>query len=125
MKTIKLDELTGMIEPGKKHPVLINTLPNDEFQKAHIPGSINIPADQIAQKVSGLCSKNDWIVVYCASPTCDASHKAGQTLERLGFKNVYRFEGGIEEWQRQNHYINTEGQQPRAEMMQKKTTKAA
>lgn len=108
MKTLKRDELIKMIEPGKKHPILINALPKEEFQKKHIPGSINIPTDQIARKASELFSKHDWLVVYCANSTCDASHKAAQTLEKMGFQNVYRFEGGIEEWQQGGLYINSE-----------------
>ena len=108
MKTITYNELIKLFEPGKNHPVLINTLSKEEFQKSHLPGSINIPADKIAQKAPELFAQHDWIVVYCASQQCDASHKAGQTREKLGFTNVYRFEGGIEEWKNHSKYLCTE-----------------
>ena len=106
MKTITFQELTKMIEPGKRLPVIINTLPKNDFLKQHIPGSINVPVDQIAKKAPELFAKHDWLVVYCAGPTCDASKKAGEQLQKLGYENVYRFEGGIQEWTTHSKYLN-------------------
>jgi len=108
MKTISIDELSKMIEPGRKNPILINTLAPENFQKGHIPGSINIPSDQIAQKAKGLFSPHDWIVVYCANSKCTASKEAGDALTKIGFTNVFRFEGGIEEWKQHSKYTNTD-----------------
>ncbi|MBI4040544.1 MAG: rhodanese-like domain-containing protein [Deltaproteobacteria bacterium] len=104
MKTVNYQELTKMIEPGKKHPVLINTLPQESFAKDHIPGSINIPQEQLSSRAPGLFGKQDWIVVYCAGPTCQASEKAANWLEQNGYQNVYRFTGGMEEWKSNSNY---------------------
>lgn len=123
MKTVNLQQLIKMIEPGKTHPVLINTLAREDFLKDHIPGSINIPSDQIGQKAPQLFSKSDWVVLYCANSQCDASHKAAEQLEKSGFKNVFRFTGGIEEWKQGNHYCCTET--PQSTPDQKKTSQAA
>ena|SRR3989344_6212330 len=106
MKTINLQELTKMIEPGKKHPIIINTLPKNDFLKQHIPGSINVPADQISKKAPELFAKHDWLVVYCTGPKCETSKKAAEYLQKLGYENVFRFEGGLEEWTKQNKYLN-------------------
>jgi len=108
MKTLNYQELVKLIEPGKNHPVLINTLPNTDFLRGHIPGSINIPAEQIPQKASQLFGKHDWIVVYCANQKCEVSHKAAELLEKSGFTNVYRFVGGLEEWTQNSKYTCTE-----------------
>jgi len=97
-----------MLEPGKNHPILINTLPREEYDKRHIPGSISIPVDQLPQQAKQLFSKHDWLVVYCANTSCPTSTKAAETLMKQGFSNVFKFEGGIEEWQSQNKYTNTE-----------------
>lgn len=122
MKIINYPQLIKMIEPGKNHPVLINTLPREEFEKAHIPGSLNIPADQIGQKARELFSKHDYIVVYCSSTSCMASHKAGDALEKAGFTNVFRFAGGIEDWKRNNSYLCTETDQPQTTTQKTPTT---
>src|SRR3989338_8559146 len=108
MKTVNYSQLIKMIEPGKNHPILINTLPKEDFLKNHIPGSINIPASQITQTAPQLFAKHDWIVVYCANPKCTASHTAAEELEQAGFENVYRFVGGLEEWKQFNKYTCTE-----------------
>ena len=38
------------------------------------------------------------IVVYCQSPTCDASVEVGQRLIELGYLNVRHYPGGKDEW---------------------------
>jgi len=113
MKTLTYQQLTKMIEPGKNHPVLVNTLPTTHFLKGHIPGSVNIPTDQIAVLAPKLFGKHDWIVVYCANTQCDASEKAADLLKGEGFLNVYRFIGGLEEWQKHSQYIATETDAPK------------
>ncbi len=114
MKTINYTELTNMLEPGKKHPILVNVLPKKDFLNHHIPGSINIPAEQVAQKANELFAKHDWVVVYCANEKCEASHKAAETLHKAGFTNVFRFIGGVDEWKKQNNYLCCEGKTPTA-----------
>ena|SRR3990167_374100 len=104
MKEITLNELKTMIQPGKKHPVIINTLPQDAFLKDHIPGSINIPENQLDQYAPKLFAKHDWIVVYCSGPSCQVSHKAAEKLQKLGFTNVYRYKGGVEDWKNSSDY---------------------
>ena len=105
---VKFKELTSMIEAGKKNPVLINVLPRNDFIKKHIPGSINIPVQDLDKEANKLFSQHDWIVVYCANNTCDASHKAGEKLIKLGFSNVFRFSGGMDEWTNSNAYVCSE-----------------
>lgn len=78
---------------------LVNVLPKENFEEKHIPGSLNIPVDQIEEKAPQRLDKNEKIVVYCANFECSASPKAAEKLEKLGYKNVYDYEGGIEDWQ--------------------------
>ncbi|MBI2027175.1 MAG: rhodanese-like domain-containing protein [Deltaproteobacteria bacterium] len=108
MKEIKYKELVNMIEPGKKHPVLVNVLPRNDFLQNHIPGSINIPVNELDREAKKLLATHDWIVVYCANNGCDASHQAAEKLGKLGFENVFRFTGGVEEWKKSNSYCCTE-----------------
>lgn len=96
METI---DLKGMKNLCCKDTVKVNVLSEGMHNKDHIPGSINIPVDDIeelAPKV--LPDKSQHIVVYCANADCSASPKAAQKLESMGYENVYDFEGGLEEW---------------------------
>ena len=89
--TFYVDSVNGRIGVG-------TTTPN---YKLDINGSINIPISdenfdkEIMQKIKEMDKK---IVVYCANKHCSASPRAAKHLEQLGFKNVYDYEGGIEEW---------------------------
>ncbi len=84
-------------------------LGREDFERAHIPGSENVPVDRddFAERVEELVSdKDDTIVVYCASFDCEASPKAARKLDGAGFSNVYDFEGGIKEWMKAGHEVN-------------------
>jgi rhodanese-related sulfurtransferase len=37
-------------------------------------------------------------VVYCANPACPSSFNAYWKLRKLGFRNLYRYAGGLAEW---------------------------
>lgn len=50
--------------------MLVETLPAAAYHHAHLPGSINLPPDQVTQLAPTLLpDKTADIVVYCAKPT--------------------------------------------------------
>lgn len=68
-KTIAREELRKKIDRGD-HFKLVETLSEEKYRKAHLPGALHLPPDQIrelAPKV--LPDKAAEVVVYCASPT--------------------------------------------------------
>ena len=101
MQTVSKSQLQQSIN-SKENILLINVLSKENFNKQHIPGSINIPAKDNAHFVKDVeaqaQSKNQSIVVYCANTACDASEQAAQKLEDAGFTNVQRFKEGVEGW---------------------------
>ena len=76
---------------------LINVLDKEEFEDAHITGSINIPYHEI-EKTLKLIPHNKKVIFYCANYLCTASSEAAKSAVRQGFKNVYTYEGGMAEW---------------------------
>jgi rhodanese-related sulfurtransferase len=51
---------------GKKQVALIDARPADEYQQAHIPGAINIPADRMKMETARLPKgKTVPIIFYC------------------------------------------------------------
>ena len=68
----------------------------EEFASGHIDGAINIPYDQIGEKLPTLknIKKDDNILVYCRSGR--RSETAKQTLNQFGYKNVQNG-GGMQE----------------------------
>jgi rhodanese-related sulfurtransferase len=96
MKSITKDELKDKLENDEV--TLIEVLEEEEFNKSHIAGAINIPLKRIGTEAEQKFSKNDEIVVYCSDYDCTASPKAAKKLVSLGFKNVYDYKGGKKEW---------------------------
>ncbi len=88
-----------------KDMVVIDLMPADEFLREHIPGAINIPMDQLGIRVKEF-KKTQRIVVYGSTHTDEASNKAAELLEQLGFRKVADFDGGIDAW-KQAGYLTT------------------
>jgi rhodanese-related sulfurtransferase len=67
--TIDRDALKAKINRGDRF-VLVETLPEAAFQKAHLPGAVNLPPERVREFAAGvLPDRGADIVVYCASPT--------------------------------------------------------
>lgn len=98
-RTISRNELKNMIDRNEDF-VLVDVLSNRHFEEEHIKSAINCPADEIERKAKNLFNKKDKIVVYCSGYGCTASHEAAKKLVEMGYKNVWRFEGGISEWKK-------------------------
>lgn len=56
-----------------------------EFSAGNVPGSVNIPLDEIPQRAKELDPRR-WVVVFCASGTRSAM--ARRKLRSLGFEKV-------------------------------------
>ncbi len=97
IKTISRERLRDMMERNEDF-VLVDVLSPDSFEAEHIPGSINIPFDEIESRVKKLINRNDKVITYCANFHCDLSSNAAQKLTELGYKNVWEYEGGLQDW---------------------------
>ena len=78
-----------------KNIIVIDVRTRDEFMYNHIDGAVNIPLQEITQKIGRYTrNKNDAIIVYCEYG--GRSKKALNKLNKLGYVNVYNLDGGIE-----------------------------
>jgi len=98
MKTISAKELKEKIDSGDKFK-LVDVLSKESFDTQHIPTAISIPGGELEKRApKELPDKNEEIIVYCASKTCQASPNAVKTLQELGYTNVIDFEYGLAGW---------------------------
>lgn len=101
MRTIDKSELKHIMD-NEPNALIINVLPKENYEKQHIPNSINIPVknnDRFAEEVGIRAkSKNQKIVVYCANTDCNLSEKAQKKLEDADFTNVADYEAGTAGW---------------------------
>lgn len=82
---------------------LVMTFHPRAFQTKHIPGSINVFSQEDAVK---LLDPSDEIVLYCVNEACQASVLAYRNLVNAGFKNLYRYGGGLEAWEAAGYSFN-------------------
>jgi rhodanese-related sulfurtransferase len=77
-------------------PVLIDVRTPDEFASGHVPGSINLPLDQLATRGAELAAYADGpIFLICEKG--GRSLAAAQTLARRGLHPV-SVDGGMSAW---------------------------
>lgn len=108
MDRLDTSELEEMMEKGGV--VLVNTMAPNEFEKAHIPQSINVPAldeDFVERVKEAAPGKDTPIVVYCSKETGDSTRASMERLEGAGFERVYEYPGGTDLWAK--HGLELEG----------------
>ena len=107
-RIVSTETLKKWLDEGMK-PTILSTLPlEDDRTLGTLPGALNAPMandekeitkDSVSNllKVAGN-DKNKAIVVYCSSVGCRRNHYAATYLTEWGYKNVYRYPGGITAW---------------------------
>ncbi|MDR0268680.1 metalloregulator ArsR/SmtB family transcription factor [Paenibacillus sp.] len=98
---VSLQDLKKRMENGEV--LLLDVRPKEEFEQAHIPGSISIPIEELEEKLASLPSNLD-VVAYCRGPYCLMSVEAVELLKTRGI-NAFRLEKSVQDW---NDYIHQE-----------------
>ena len=113
-EVISAEELKKLVD-SKKEILIVDTMPyEDSYKKEHVPGAkqflfpIPIMANWDAKETGGKSmddfvaflgpNKDKTIVFYCGFVKCTRSHNGAAFAKQLGYKNVYRFPGGIFAW---------------------------
>jgi thiosulfate/3-mercaptopyruvate sulfurtransferase len=108
-KFLSTQEMKSWIDQ-KKEMLIIDTMPfEDSYKKQHVPGALQMefPIPEMTtiddkkkadfEKMLGP-NKDRLIVIYCGFTTCTRSHNAAMWAVKMGYKNVYRYPGGIKAW---------------------------
>ncbi len=71
-----------------------------EYEMSHIPGAVNVNVqDESFEDMVAALDPNKTYIVHCTkNPAGGRSSHALETLQRLGFKNLYSLEGGYVAW---------------------------
>ena len=78
---------------------IIEALPQKYFDAEHLPGSINIPHEEMrARAPEMLPDKAASIIVYCASTDCRNSKIAADMLQQMGYTNAFEYVEGKQHW---------------------------
>jgi rhodanese-related sulfurtransferase/polyisoprenoid-binding protein YceI len=97
---ISRDELASRLV-GTNPPLVIDVLPEEEYQAAHLPGAknacvFNVTFVDDVKKLAPDASKP--LVVYGSSSRDLASATAAEKLVAAGYTDVADYRGGLEDW---------------------------
>ena len=85
--------------------ILIDVRETSEWQETNIPGAIHIPKDEICTRIKDLIKDtNAPIYLHCRSGA--RSLHAAESLQQLGFQQVFSIDGGIIEWEKSGYKVN-------------------
>lgn len=91
-------ELKNLIDRGQS-VTIVEALPEEYYRKAHLPGALLLPHDQVdALAATVLPDRTADIVVYCANLPCPNSQIAAERLSELGYVNVREYAEGKQDW---------------------------
>ncbi len=99
----------SLIELARKHEnlVIIDSRIRSDRRQGYIAGSISLPDTATnCTSLLPLLEKNTPAVFYCNGPKCRRSDRAIVIARKCGYKNLYWFRGGFEEWKNKHYLIS-------------------
>lgn len=75
---------------------VLDVRPSEEYAAGHVPGAINIPLQELEQRLGELGEEQE-IVAYCRGPHCVLAFDAVARLREKGLR-ARRLEDGYPEW---------------------------
>ena len=76
--------------------VVIDVRTPDEYASGHIPGAVNIPFDQVAQRIAEIDAPHG-VALYCMIGP--RARKGESALLAAGYEKIFHLEGGFAAWQ--------------------------
>ena len=92
-KLLGMGPSVDLADLAKKGAQLVDVRTKAEYASGHIKGSLNIPLDQLSQRLNQL-KKDKPIITYCASGIRSGS--ARRLLRSQGFTEVYNGGGWMD-----------------------------
>ena len=93
--SISAGELYARRESGAA-PVVIDVRTSEEYASGHIPGAVNVPFDQVAQRIGEIDTPHG-VALYCM--VGPRARKGESALLAAGYEKVLHLEGGLAAWQ--------------------------
>lgn len=104
---ISTEDIKKKLDAGEDM-VIIDTMPEDSYDKNHIPGALgavlpgimeDVDPERRGAFVKALGEDKDKpVVIYCGRVSCYRSHVGALIAKEEGFTHVLRHPGGIDAW---------------------------
>lgn len=108
VKTISTATLKKMIDDEADF-LLIDARRSKDFDEKHIKNAISLPASDVNAKTLAELAPDvtHKLVFYCQNPKCQASHIAANISIGAGYKYVYVYGAGIDDWEANKYPVVT------------------
>lgn len=95
---IHIEEAKALLRTGRA--LFVDARGVAEYEMAHIKGAISIPAGTPIEKIKEMDSllKDKLLISYCHGVGCRLSDKTANALFDAGYRKIYIFFGGWNEW---------------------------
>ena len=98
VETISRDELTEKIA-RHDHFRLVEVSSEEDYHRAHLPGAINLPPEQVTRlALKRLRDKDAEIVLYSDGSPSHPSEEAARELSERGYTHVRDYAEGKQDW---------------------------
>jgi rhodanese-related sulfurtransferase len=92
--SISAAELQARRESGAA-PVVIDVRTPEEYASGHIPGAVNVPFDEVAQRIAEIDAPHG-VALYCM--VGPRARRGESALIAAGYEQVLHLEGGLAAW---------------------------
>ena len=96
----------GFLGSADAAALILDVRSEAEFATSHVPGAVNIPHDELGERLAELdASSSDPVVVYC-----ERGGRAGKAIDVLaeaGYTNLAHLEGDMSAWRAANRRVET------------------
>jgi rhodanese-related sulfurtransferase len=90
-------DLQALIAAGTV--TLVDALPQSYYDQQHLPGAVNlVETDLDSRAATVLPDRAATVVTYCSNTACGNSRAVARRLEKLGYRDIRTYPGGIQDW---------------------------
>lgn len=96
IREVTVSQVSEKLKRGDKF-VFVDIREDDEWREGHAQGAIHIGKGVLERDIGEeVPDRDSEIVLYCGGGSRSAL--AAESLERMGYRNVYSMDGGIRGW---------------------------
>lgn len=94
-RELPADALQARLESAGA-PFVLDVRTPEEFASGHVPGAVNIPYDELPERLAEIPPPGGTVVLYCRSGR--RAEVAAKVLQRAGHRDLLHLEGDMPGW---------------------------
>jgi rhodanese-related sulfurtransferase/uncharacterized membrane protein YphA (DoxX/SURF4 family) len=105
---VGLDAARTFFEEGRG--AIVDARTPEQYDEGHIPGAFSCYVYELETYLPPLLEKltlETPLLIYCTGADCEDSQFLAQTMQELGFKRIYIYEGGFDGWRNAGLEVET------------------